>query len=93
MVQLDLRKLGERAQVLQRDFNEAQNELHEVELRTDGISYPAGQHQVQSSEKFVLDLNDVILQGADAGSKVEMMLSSRRKRLCLVRRCIGEDGR
>jgi len=59
-VQLDLRKIGERAQVLQRDFNESQNELHEVELRRTEFLLQLKNIQVQAKEKFSLNLNDVI---------------------------------
>jgi len=60
VVQLDLRKLGERSQVLQRDFNEAQNELHEVELRRKEFLVQLDNMKVQSREKFSLHLNDII---------------------------------
>lgn len=59
-VQLDLRKLGERSQVLRRDFNESQNELHEVELRRAEFLVQLDNIKLQSKEKFRLHLNDVI---------------------------------
>lgn len=62
IVQLDLRKLGERGQVLQRDYNEAQNELHEVELRRTEFLLQLDNIKVQAKEKFRLKLNDVIMR-------------------------------
>lgn len=60
VVQLDLRKLGERAQVLQRDYNEAQNELHEVELKRTEYLLQLDNIGVQAHEKFGKTLEDVI---------------------------------
>ncbi|MGI8905260.1 MAG: chromosome segregation protein SMC [Candidatus Sumerlaeaceae bacterium] len=59
-VHLDLRKLSEHAQVLQRDYNEAQNELHEVELKRTEYTLQLDNINVQAQEKFGLVLDDVI---------------------------------
>ncbi len=59
-IQLDLRRLGEHAQVLQRDFNEAQNELHEVELRRTEQRTQLDNIGVQAGEKFALGIDGVI---------------------------------
>lgn len=60
VVHLDLRKLGERSQILQRDYNESQNELHEVELKRQEFLLQLDNIRMQAREKFLLDLNDVI---------------------------------
>ncbi|MBX7244208.1 MAG: chromosome segregation protein SMC [Candidatus Sumerlaeaceae bacterium] len=60
VVQLDLRKLGERAHVLQRDFNEAQNEHHEVELKRTEDLVQLRNVEIQAQEKFSLTLEEVI---------------------------------
>jgi chromosome segregation protein len=65
-ITLDLRRLGERAQVLQRDLNEAQNNLHEVELKRTEQLLQIDNINVQASEKFGLTLDDVIRQVFEA---------------------------
>lgn len=60
VVTLDLRKLGEREQVLHRDLNEAQNSLYEVELKRRENSVQIENITVQAQEKFALPLDEVM---------------------------------
>lgn len=59
-ITLDLRKLGERGQVVQRDLNEAQNELHEVELKRAEYNVQLESIGIQAQEKFNHALEEVI---------------------------------
>ena len=61
-IQLDLRKLGEHLQLLQRDFNQAQNQLHEVELRRTEMRTQIDNIAQQAGEKFGRGMDDIILR-------------------------------
>lgn len=58
----DLRKLSERGQMLQRDLNEAQNNLHEVEIRRTEYATQLNNIALQAQEKFSMELEEVIGQ-------------------------------
>jgi chromosome segregation protein len=59
-IQLDLRKLGERVHVVQRDLNEARNSLHEADLRrTEARAQREGLNQ-QAGERFNKSLDDLV---------------------------------
>lgn len=59
-IQLDLRKLGERVHVVQRDLNEAKNSLHEADLRrTEARAQREGLDQ-QARERFDKSLDDLV---------------------------------
>lgn len=60
IIQLDLRKLGERGQVIHRDLNEAQNSLHEVELKRTEYLVQLDNIGVQAQEKFAMTIEEVI---------------------------------
>lgn len=59
-VQTDLRNIVERSQALHRDYNEAQNELHEVELKRREFILQLENIQIQAHEKFSYTLEEVV---------------------------------
>lgn len=61
-ISLDLRRLGERSHVLQRDLNEGQNNLHEVELKRTEYNLQLSNITVQAQEKFNCTLEAVIAE-------------------------------
>jgi chromosome segregation protein len=67
-IQLDLHKLGEREQVLRRDLNESQNQLHEVELKRTEHRLQLDNIRVQASEKFGMAVEDVIVKVLRGGA-------------------------
>jgi chromosome segregation protein len=61
-VALDLRKLGERAQEVRRDLNEAENAYHEEELRCTQLGERLRHYEQQAQEKFHISLEDLVAQ-------------------------------
>ncbi|MCX7019985.1 MAG: chromosome segregation protein SMC [bacterium] len=61
-IQFDLRKLGEQSHIIQRDLNDATNQLHEVELKRAEFAAQKRNFEMQSQEKFNQTLDDLMAQ-------------------------------